>query len=252
MDKAKAQKKLNKLKRGVACFVQEAGVKLRFPQTTISSAVVLAHRMMVQDVVQSQKDVELLSQSCLLIASKTTETPTRVRDVVNVVYKMTHPPPSPPLEIGSEYKKIKEEVIAYEHVVLRSIGFHVNLELPYNYLLNYAKSMQLDTVVVKTAWSLVNDGLINPSFALHSHGPSAAAVAAIYLALEILRESEFEMILNLAPKWWDCFQVSLEQIRELYDLILEVYEETQQGEPLPNINPRAFAGDWDHYLSTLL
>lgn len=82
----------------------------------------------------------------------------KVRDVVNVVYRMTHPPPQPALEIGAvcnfqlrkfqalsffqEYKKIKDDVIAHEQQVLRSIGFNVNVELPYNYLLNYSKSMQ--------------------------------------------------------------------------------------------------------------
>lgn len=62
--------------------------------------------------------------------------------MVNVVYKMTHPPPHPTLEVGSEYKKIKEEVITFEQQVLRAIGFNVRIELPYHYMLNYAKSMQ--------------------------------------------------------------------------------------------------------------
>jgi hypothetical protein len=91
----------------------EAGVKLRFPQTTITAAVIIGHRFTSVKVVQTQKEVEvgvyfdsiltlkLLSEAVLLIASKTLETPTRVRDVVNVVYRMTHPPPEPALEIGS-------------------------------------------------------------------------------------------------------------------------------------------------------
>jgi hypothetical protein len=98
--------------------------------------------------------------------------------------------------------------------------------------------------------------MLNPVFALHIYGPSAIAVTALYLAFEFLQKSQYSAVIEtvqLPPRWWQCFGVSLDQLQgcsriisshsaEMASLLLDVYEEMHLGEVLPATNPRANAG----------
>lgn len=102
-------------------------------------------------------------------------------------------------------------------------------------ILSQASYLLVDGVVVETAWNLINDGnvvyhfqlltwrrMINPLFALHAYGASAIAVTALYLAFEFLHKSKYAVIENiqLPPRWWQCFDVTLDQIQGLIQPVL--------------------------------
>lgn len=75
---------------------------------------------------------------------------------------------------------MKERIVEFEQVLLRTINFAVDPPDPYRLLLNYARSLRLDRAATRTAWGLVNDALFCPR-AL-SMPPPAVACAAIRIA----------------------------------------------------------------------
>lgn len=78
---------------------------------------------------------------------------------------------------------MKERIVEFEQVLLRSINFQVDPPDPYRLLLNYARSLRLHRDVTRTAWCLVNDSLFCPR-ALATSQP-AVACAAIRLAAKV-------------------------------------------------------------------
>jgi hypothetical protein len=51
-------------------------------------------------------------------------------------------------------------VITAEMQILRKLGFHVHVQLPYNLMINYLRILGLedDEKVTKKAWNYLNDG----------------------------------------------------------------------------------------------
>lgn len=78
---------------------------------------------------------------------------------------------------------MKERIVEFEQVLLRTINFQVDPPDPYRLLLNYARSLRLGRAATRTAWGLVNDALFCPR-AL-SAPPPAVACAAIRMATRI-------------------------------------------------------------------
>lgn len=78
---------------------------------------------------------------------------------------------------------MKERIVEFEQVLLRTINFQVDPPDPHRLLLNYARSLRLNRAATRTAWSLVNDVLFCPR-AL-SAPPPAVACAAIRIAARI-------------------------------------------------------------------
>ncbi|CAN0546953.1 unnamed protein product, partial [Ectocarpus sp. 12 AP-2014] len=78
---------------------------------------------------------------------------------------------------------MKERIVEFEQVLLRTINFQVDPPDPYRLLLNYARSLRLDPAATRTAWALANDVLFCPQ-AL-SAPPPAVACAVIRMAARV-------------------------------------------------------------------
>jgi len=89
-----------RLRRALASFLQEAGIKLHLPQTTIAFAIVLMHKHLSQLDIVSEHFI--LVQAILFVSSKVMETP---------------------VDIDMKYSALKMKVIEREQEVLRSLGF---------------------------------------------------------------------------------------------------------------------------------
>lgn len=174
----------NQLKRTLILFVRESGIKLKLSPIGVATALMITHILPKNIVMKDMKDVHLLGEAIVLIASKTTEELRKVRDVVNVTYRMLHPSPHPPIEIDEKYKNHKEHVLNYEQIILRSVGFSLNFELPHKYLLNYLKSLGASAIFAQTCWTLLNDSFLNSKIALSD--PSLVAISIIYFSLQIM------------------------------------------------------------------
>ncbi|KAJ7378901.1 Cyclin- protein fam58a [Desmophyllum pertusum] len=110
-------------------FIMEAGHRLKLPPVTCASACVLYHRLYKQ-YLQYDYDATLVGCAALYLASKTEESPCKLRDVINVSYRMLHKDRAP-LEVGSLYWELHDSVVNCELMMLRSLQFHVAFNNPH-------------------------------------------------------------------------------------------------------------------------
>lgn len=110
----------------------------------------------------------------LYLASKLEECPVRMRDLINVydllLQRSAHTA-SPELTakgpfkyapmsyFGNTFYALKEALVVGEMQILKRLGFHVHVVLPYNTLVNYMRVLGLTTEedAVSRAWGYLND-----------------------------------------------------------------------------------------------
>jgi len=172
------------LRRALVIFVREAGIKLKLSPIGVATALMITHILPKNIVIKGMKDIHLLGEALVLIASKTTEELRKVRDVVNVTFRMLHPSPHPPIEIDQKYKNHKDNILNYEQIILRNIGFSLNFELPHKYLLNFLKSLGASQILAQMCWTFLNDVFLDSKIALSN--PVIVAVSIIYFSLEVM------------------------------------------------------------------
>ncbi|KAK9723066.1 hypothetical protein K7432_002174 [Basidiobolus ranarum] len=223
-------------------YIILAGEKLKLPQPTIATAIVLYYRVKnSQSQLSSQGrqeskqleqenetcddlEVYLLVTTCINLACKTTEVSRKVRDIINVGYRLLHPTESP-LRIGEvnmlqsslfksllisyrkqAYWKMKDSLLSSELIVLRILRFEVDVELPYPWInkiikgMCYWKDVEIENdvdrllhndshpmiqAVFQLAWAFVHDCLRTPPIML-SHPPIHIALACVHLAIRSL------------------------------------------------------------------
>lgn len=99
-----------------------------------------------------------------------------------------------------------------EMTLLRTLGFHTHVALPYNICINYLQALDVfvdrDAAerVAKRAFAHLNTALLSPQFVYLTHQPSSLATAAIYLAAK-----EVEVKLP-GEDWWEVFDTDREEL----------------------------------------
>lgn len=134
-------------------FLQNVGMKLRLPQLTIATAVVMFQRFFV---VHSLKKFDLfkLAATALFLAGKVEETPKKLRDVTLVAWENDPRRKKEEIEQGfsetsQEYWAFREKILDHERELLRVLAFNLQIEHPYKYLLNAVKVGFAMVVVVR-------------------------------------------------------------------------------------------------------
>lgn len=154
----------------------------------------------------------------LLLSSKLTENSRRVREIVNTFYfisKTSLFPNSlvrynetsvPVLDyISLEYYEWRDRVTFAEAVVLRELGFELEVYLPYGLLINYAKVLELvdDRNSMQVALGYLNDSFKTEVHILFQ--PNVVAGACILLSC---RDGGIE----LPNGWVSVFDIPKEDI----------------------------------------
>ena len=191
----------------------------------------------------------------LLLASKLTENIRRVRDIVNVIYFVSSKPASPIISaqrdtamqasekeqndddvvasechpipilqtqllayVGTEYYEWRDRATFAEAVILREIGFQLEVNLPYGLLINYAKVLEVvhNTRLMSKALGYMNDSFRTPANILFQ--PNVMACASILLAA---RDSKH----GLPKCWHDLFDADARSIECACRLINNLYTE---------------------------
>lgn len=99
----------------------------------------------------------------LVCACKADDTPRWLRDLIVVVYKLMHRwDPSAPQRIRQKevYDKQKNLILVGETLILATVAFDLNIQLPYKPLVAALTSMEISQKeIAKVAWNFVNDWL---------------------------------------------------------------------------------------------
>ena len=100
-----------------------------------------------------------MEATCLHIACKQTESPRKLRDVVNVAFYVSHPDPDNSdtskrlLKIDAQFWTLKESLMKAELVVLCSLRFDTNVYLPHSYIPLVLYELDQD-LMTRPQWSM--------------------------------------------------------------------------------------------------
>lgn len=128
----------------------------------------------------------VLCQSILFLASKSEEEHRRLRDIITVVHRMKYPE-AELLHLGAEHSQLREHIVTTEQLLLRILGFNLNVDLPYDYMYNMLKYLNASDALARLATACLND-LYAFSIVLEFPPPCLAA-ASIFMAIQLSRST---------------------------------------------------------------
>ncbi|KAM5566887.1 cyclin-T1-4-like [Rosa sericea] len=223
--------KESKLRSQYCSHIQQIGQKLRLPHLTIATAIMLCHRFYARQS-HAKNCWHTVASSCILLASKVQDTPRSLSDVVSAVYcreiqdritslMMKYKINPHDMRERDEFcekrvkilrREKKELILAAEMIVLKTIGFDLDVELPYKALVAALKRLSTDDkitgLLTEVAWSLVEEWL-KTSLCLQ-YKPKYIAVGSVVVAARVLNVK-----LPAGEKWLEELGVSPERLDEV-------------------------------------
>ncbi|XP_065639070.1 cyclin-T1-4 isoform X2 [Quercus suber] len=150
------------LRYSYCTFLQNLGLHLELPQTSIGTAMVLCHRFFVRQS-HASHDRFLIATAALFLASKSEETPRPLNNVVRASCEIFHKQDISFLSYllpTDWFEQYRERVIEAEHVILSTLNFELNVQHPYAPLTSILNKFGLSkSVLVGLALNLVSEGV---------------------------------------------------------------------------------------------
>ncbi|XP_022762048.1 cyclin-T1-3-like isoform X2 [Durio zibethinus] len=179
------------LRYSYCAFIQNLGLQLDLPQTTIGTAMVLCHRFFVRRS-HACHDRFLIATAALFLAAKSEETPRPLNNVLRASSEIFHKQNvtflSHLLSVDW-FEQYRERVIEAEQMILTTLNFELNVQHPYAPLTSILNKLGLSqTVLVNLALNLVSEGLRSSlwlQFKPHHIAAGAAYLAAKFLSFDL-------------------------------------------------------------------
>ncbi|MFS7967547.1 putative cyclin [Helianthus anomalus] len=175
------------LRYSYCAFLQNLGLRLELPQTTIGTAMVLCHRFFVRRS-HASNDRFLIATAALFLAAKSEETPCPLNNVVRVSSEIFHKQDFNLLCYllpADWFDQYREKVIEAEQTVLTTLNFELTVQHPYAHLTSMLDKLGLaQSLLVNLALSLVSEGLRSSLWLQFK--PHQIAAGATYLAARSL------------------------------------------------------------------
>ncbi|XP_028108949.1 cyclin-T1-4-like [Camellia sinensis] len=179
------------LRYSYCAFLQNLGLRLDMPQTTIGTAMVLCHRFFVRRS-HACHDRFLIATATLFLAAKSEETPRPLNDVVRASCETFHKQDITFLSYllpVDWFEQYRERVIEAEQLILTTLDFELNVQHPYAPLTSIIDKLGLSqSVLVNLALNLISEGLRSSlwlQFKPHQIAAGAAYLAAKYLNMDL-------------------------------------------------------------------
>eukprot|EP00271_Cylindrocystis_brebissonii_P013498 TRINITY_DN3335_c0_g1_i1.p1 TRINITY_DN3335_c0_g1~~TRINITY_DN3335_c0_g1_i1.p1 ORF type:complete len:552 (+),score=145.91 TRINITY_DN3335_c0_g1_i1:85-1656(+) len=185
-------------------------------------------------------NVKRVAASCVWLAAKLEESPKRIRDVLNVFFRVEQRrqraeeaaargegeeamDDDSPLDLldplSKTHEEMKVDLIRTERHLLKEMGFVCHVEHPHKFLFNYMTHLDVqDQEVQQEAWNFANDSLRTTlCVRLRSE---VVACGVIYAATRRAR-----LLLPENPPWWQAFDAEKKDIDTVCGALAELYRQ---------------------------
>ncbi|EYB88857.1 hypothetical protein Y032_0240g3344 [Ancylostoma ceylanicum] len=190
-----------KLRREGIRLIMEVGTGVRAKAwPTIGTAAVYFHRFYMFHTFQ-EFPREMTAMGCLFLAGKVSETPKKCKDIVTAAQNVF------PSVYGQKNRNaFVDEIMGIERVLLQTMKFDLQVDLPYQYLIDYSKKFKLTkpeiNSLVHTSWTFVNDSSFTVLCLIWE--PQVIAVALLHLSITVRKVN-----IGLPECWWDEYIANL-------------------------------------------
>ncbi|XP_072993473.1 cyclin-T1-4-like isoform X2 [Typha latifolia] len=151
-----------RLRYSYCSYLQNLGMRLELPQTTIGTAAVLCHRFFFRRS-HACHDRFLIATAALFLAAKSEETPCLLNTLLRASCEVCQHQEFaylPYLFHGDWFDQYRERVTDAEQMILTTLDFELDVKHPYAPLTSVLTKLGLShTVLFSVAWNLVNKGV---------------------------------------------------------------------------------------------
>uniref|UniRef100_A0A915DBW5 Cyclin-like domain-containing protein n=1 Tax=Ditylenchus dipsaci TaxID=166011 RepID=A0A915DBW5_9BILA len=200
-------------------FIQCCVILLKLPQRAAGTAQILFHRYFtLKSFVKagSRFSYEHILMACLLLASKLEDAPRKCRDVINLKQLKDCEGPSSRnshnfkrVQLDDQYVVLKHVLQKVERKLLNVLGFVVNID---HHIVAF----------LQKSWNYANDSFRSTVYLRYRF--EAVACACVHLASTAI---DYPVILPQDPAWFELFDVSLEEILAISDILRKIYEKAE-------------------------
>ncbi|KAK4755693.1 hypothetical protein SAY87_009450 [Trapa incisa] len=152
----------NQLRYSYCDFIQNLGLRLELPQTTIGTAMVLCHRFFIRRS-HACHDRYLIATAALFLAAKSEETARPLNNVLQASCEIYHKQDMSYLSYvlsAGWFEQYREQVIEAEQLILTTLNFELNVQHPYGPLTAVLSKMGLShTDLLSLALNLISQGV---------------------------------------------------------------------------------------------
>ncbi|PNY07458.1 cyclin t1 [Trifolium pratense] len=147
------------LRYSYCAFLQNLGIRLELPQTTIGTSMVLCHRFFIRRS-HACHDRFLIATAALFLAGKSEESPCPLNNVLRTSSEILHKQEFAFLSYWFPvdwFEQYRERVLEAEQLILTTLNFELGVQHPYAHLTSVINKLGLSkTVLVNMALNLVS------------------------------------------------------------------------------------------------
>lgn len=228
-----------------ARFIQELGsINLNLHHNTTATASVYFHRFYMYHSFNSFQ-IYPMATACLFLAGKAEETPKKSNDLLKCCRKILSESDFATFqESGVEPK---DELLALEKILLQTLKFDLEVEHPYENLLEFAKQLHLENdhfpdannsflqrELIQKAWTFLNDSYCT-NICLQ-YEPEVIAISMLFLARKVgkFRIVNWDDRQNHHKNWWDAHAENLDayMLNQIGHKMLDMYSYVKEKQKL--------------------
>lgn len=213
-----------RLERTKGCdFILKTGMKLRLPQTTISTACIFLHRFYMRFPLRDFHYYETAATT-LFLATKCEETGRKLSDLIVACAKTAQKNDSALIdEQSKDYWRWRDVILYNEELLLEALCFDLVIEHPYTLLKEYLRQFGGGADVAKSAWACTNDSYRTMMHLLFDR--TSIAVACLYYASIFSRQ----VLEDVDGKpWYLTLNVDTDKLMAIVKMLIDLYETSLQ------------------------
>lgn len=210
-----------RLRYSYCTFIQNLGMRLDLPQTTVGTAMVLCHRFFIRRS-HASHDRFLIATAALFLAAKSEETACPLNDVLKASCEILHKQDFTILSYMLPidwFEQYRERITVAEQLILTTLNFELSVQHPYDTLASILNKLGVSqTHLMNLALNLVSEGFRSSLWLQFKPHQIAAGVA--YLAAKMLNMN-FDSCLSI----WREFQTPPAVLQDVAQQLMELFQE---------------------------
>ncbi|EGY22994.1 hypothetical protein VD0002_g8462 [Verticillium dahliae] len=222
-------------------FIYQAGVMLDLPQITLWVAGVFFHRFYMRySMVEERGGIHHynIAATALFLANKTEENCRKTKEIIITVAKVAQKNSQLIIdEQSKEYWRWRDNILAYEELMLELLTFDLMVENPYHRLFELLGQLELvhNKRLRQSAWAFCNDVCLTTMPLLLE--PQDIAVAAIFFASI---HTDYKISDRNGEAWWIALKGNESRCARAIDIAQQFYTENPLKKQNPSLPSPAF------------
>ncbi|KAF8079485.1 hypothetical protein N665_1024s0012 [Sinapis alba] len=221
-------KEETRLRKAYCFFLKDLGFRFKLHQDTITTAMVFCHRFFLRQS-HAKNDARTIAIICMFISAKVESTPLDLKTLIVTSNEILQKKVIAAEQRQEVYEQYKELILSGEKLVLSTLNFDLNVDLPYEPLIQAMKKYILDessqAQFPSVAFSFVQDSFWTTLCLQYK--PRHIAAGAFFLAAKHIKMD----VRSNRQRWCQEFDIMPHQLNDIGVQMGELYYHKKK--PIP-------------------